>query len=382
MNELALAFSISNLGPKGFQKILNNFGSVKAAWEAKEKELSDIGIKGLTYKKFDAFRKNFDIVQYTIQLKKENVEFISFLDEEYPVALKKLPDPPIGIFCKGNIDLLIGYPRPDRRSKVNNIDSGSEIGMKDEGLLKIAVVGTRKITNYGRSVTENIVTELADSNIVIVSGLALGVDGLAHRTCLKSDGKTIAVLACGVDCCLPSENYSLYLEILKKNGLIISEYPLSCPPNKGTFLSRNRIVAALSDGILVTEAAEDSGSLVTADWGFKLSKKVFAVPGPINAQMSKGSLNLLRQGAVLVQDSNDVLREFSINNFQFSNKNKIKKLKLSKDERKIVELLENESMTIDEIAKKLNIQVRKLYVSISNLELKGIVKNNSGKFSI
>ena len=277
--------------------------------------------------------------------------------------MKKLENPPIGLFAKGNLKLL---------------DSSSSLRMT-----KLAVVGTRKVTSYGREVTELLVSNLVANGECIISGLALGVDGIAHKTCVSNNGKTIAVLACGVDCCVPSENYNLYSNILKNNGLIISEYPLSQPPNKGTFLARNRIIAALSDGVLITEAAEDSGSLVTAEWGLKLSKKVFAVPGPITSRMSEGSLKLLHQGATLVSEVDDVLNEFTRS--ASSGQERIKKFKtlnLTKEERKIVSLLENEPLTIDEIAKKTKLPISKLFASISNLELKGVLKNNGGRIKV
>ncbi len=350
---VALAFSSSNFGPKKFQSILNHFESLEKAWNGTKDEYYELGIKNKGFEAFDAFRKKFNVDRYISTLKKEKVVFIPFLNDKYPVSLKKLENPPIGIYVKGNAKLL-------------------------QEKLSVGVVGTRKITTYGRSVTENIVAELVQNDVCIVSGLALGVDGAAHRTAVANKGKTIAVLACGVDCCRPTENYSLYQEILENNGLIISEYPLSLPPQKGTFLARNRIIAALSDGVLVTEAAEDSGSLVTAEWGFKLSKKVFAVPGPITSRMSDGSLKLLKHGAKLVTNASDIIEEFGIKNNILGIKSKIKSLKLSEEEAKIVSLLENEAMSLDEISKKLSTPISKLFVAISHLEINGIVKNEKG----
>lgn len=351
MDEYSLGFSVSNLGPKSFQKLVNKYSSSKKAWEGNENEFEKLEITGLTFKKFDKFRKEFDVVQYTRLLKKANVKFVSFFDDEYPKNFKKLENPPIGIFCKGNLSLLRhsdspaggeeSNPKILRRAQDDNTEK-----------LKIAVVGTRKITSYGRSVTEAIVSELSNNGVCIVSGLALGVDGLSHKVCLENQGATIAVMPCGVDCCLPSENYSIYSNILKNDGMIISEYPLSQPPNKGTFLARNRLIAALSDGVLVTEAAEDSGSLVTAEWGFRLSKKVFAVPGPINSQMAKGGLKLLKKGAKLVTDGQDILEEFEQNKKAKIKKEKAVYKSLNKEEEKIVSLLENEKMSIDDISKK------------------------------
>lgn len=353
MDKYALAFSVSNLGPKSFQRILNKFEDLNEAWGADKNAYEEIEIKEKTYEKFNSFRKSFDFNEYGKKLKKNQVSFIAFTDTDYPKNLKKLENPPIGLYVKGNRKLLT-----------------------EEFFL--AVVGTRKVTEYGRTVTEVLVKDLVQSGACIVSGLALGIDGIAHATAVKNGGVTIAVLACGVDCCLPSEHYGLYQNILKQNGLIISEYPLSQPPNKGTFLARNRIVAALSQGVLVTEAAFDSGSLVTADWGLKLGKKVFAVPGPINSQMVQGSLKLLKQGAKLVTTSSDILEEFKTK--KLINKTTAQKFgNLNKEEKKIVALLENEEMTLDELATKTKLSVLKIMQIAGSMELRGVVKNSNGK---
>lgn len=363
-DKYALAFSVSNLGPKSYQKLLNKFGTSEKAWNAKELGYKELGITGLTFKKFDEFRCEFNFKEYIGRLRKAKVEFVSFNDKRYPKGLKSIENPPVGLYCKGNLTLL-RHP---------GLDPGSSS-------LRIGVVGTRRITQYGRDVTEMLVSKLVKNDAIIVSGLALGVDAMAHHVALLNHGLAIAVLACGVDCCLPSENYNLYSQILKQNGLVISEYPLSQPPNKGTFLARNRIVAAVSDGVLITEAAEGSGSLVTAEYALKYGKKVFAVPGQINSQMSKGSIGLIKKGGILVQDAQDILSEFGTKNLKNkTSKNQFKNL--SKEEEKIVLLIENEGLTIDEISKASKLPVSKLFVSLSSLELQGIIKNTHGKFTM
>jgi len=356
MDTYSLAFSLSNLGPKSFQKLLRHFGDAKSAWEGSREDYGKIGIRLKTFGVLEKFRESFSIEDYVLGMEKSGVFYISFSDSNYPEKLRKLDSPPIGIFCKGSSDLL-----------------------SEE--LTIAVVGTRKVTNYGRSVTESIVEALVSSGVCIVSGLALGVDGIAHRTAVSNKGSTIAVLGCGVDCCLPSENYGLYSDILKNNGLILSEYPLSCPPNKGTFLARNRIVAALSDGVLITEAAEDSGSLVTAEWGFALQKKVFAVPGPITSRMSEGSLKLLKKGAALVSCGEDVFREFGAHKVKGKSVN-IKLESLSKEEKVIVFILENEPLGIDELSRVSSMSIIVLHRLISSLEIKGVLRSRGGKIEL
>ncbi len=216
MDTFSLCFAVSNLGPKSYQKLIARFGNSEKAWNGSATQYEELGIKKVALSKFENFRKDFDIDKYLTFLEKENVVFVSFFDKTYPKNLKKLHDSPIGLFCKGNVNLL-------------------------KNKFSVGVVGTRKITEYGKSTTQFLVEGLVDRGACIVSGLAIGVDAVSHGTTILNQGSTIAVLACGVDCGNPSENYSLYKDILASNGLIVSEYPLLAHPNKGTFLMRNRI---------------------------------------------------------------------------------------------------------------------------------------------
>ncbi len=360
MDEFSLGFSLfDGIGPKKYLMLIKKFGSAKDAWEKLDhSNVKDAGMSENLFQKFENFRKEFDPNFYLEKLKKTKVTFVSFEDPQYPGQLKDLDAPPIGIFCKGNLDLL---------SSIHNI----------------GVVGARKITSYGKSVTESIVTELVGNYMVIVSGLALGVDATAHKTALANKGSTIAVLGCGVDCVSPSENQDLYEKILDNNGLILSEYSLGMPPSKGSFPARNRIIAALSLGVLITEAAEDSGSLITAGEALKLGRKVFAVPGPITSQMSRGSLKLLKEGAKLVSSGEDILDSFQVKTQKAKGKIERQKLKsLNAEEKKIVELLEIENQDLDALSKQTKIPIYKLLGIVTKLELSGILKNTNGEIGI
>ena len=175
--------------------------------------------------------------------------------------------------------------------------------MQDEFGKTIGVVGSRKPTYYGQEITKKFADDLSLSGLAIVSGLALGIDAISHQSALENSAKTIAVLVCGVDCCTPMSNKNIYDKIISGNGCVISEVPLSYMPGKGLFPSRNRIIAGLSQAVLVTEGAEDSGSLITADFAFKFDRIVFAVPGPINSALSKGTDTLSDTGLSVVSSA-------------------------------------------------------------------------------
>lgn len=353
-----LAFSLApGIGPKRFRLLIEKLGSAQKAWGGNKEEYLASGISYLLYKKFDTFRKSFDIQKYKERLEKEQVEFIAQNAKDNPWRLKNLDGAPIGLFGKGNIFCL----QTDK---------------------SIGVVGTRKVTSYGKTVTESLVSSLVSYGFTIVSGLALGVDSIAHKTAIDCQGPTLAVLGCGVDCCYPLENQKLYDSILSNKGLIVSEYPLGTQPSKGTFPARNRIIAALSIGVLVTEAGADSGSLITADYAIKQNKKIFAVPGPITSRQSDGTSYLIKNGAKLVQNVEDVLEALNLNPEVSGKKPRVRididSLHLSKEEKEILEFLMIEPHHIDDLAKRMNIKVSDLLVTLSDLEVQGLIKNIGG----
>lgn len=365
--DACLLYSLCNgIGPKTFLKLLAYFKSAKNAWESLDQEnFKNAKISENLYKKFDLFRKSFNLQDYLGKLSKAKVKVVGYTDKKYPSLLKELVSPPIVLYCKGDLGLL---------------SSNQNIG----------VVGARKITSYGKDVTEKLVLTLASCKFTIVSGLAFGVDGIAQKTALENHGGTIAVLGCGVDCCTPAENQDLYEKILDSNGLIVSEYPLGMPPSIGTFPARNRIIAGLSLGVLITEAAEDSGSLITAHEAIKLQRPVFAVPGPITSHMSKGTLKLLKEGAKLVSSGEDIVESLQLKIQKSASIYRVGQLKsasqkfkgLNLKERKIVEMVESEAMSLDLLSKLANIPITKLMVMVSSLEMRGIIKNIGGEVSL
>ena len=244
----------------------------------------------------------------------------------------------------------------------------------------LAVVGSRHLTSYGKKITEQFVTEIAASGITIVSGFMYGGDEAAHSATVKIGGKTIAVMPCGIDLIHPEFQEKLYHEILENNGLIISEYEGKFPPALWTYPKRNRIVAGLSKAILVVEAGLNSGTLITAKYAKQYGRKIFAVPGQITSEVSKGTIKLIKEGAQVATEPADILKYYNL----FLAKTNLNKpsLVLSKEEQKIIEQLKREPMEADIIARTLGLSVVKIGATLSLMQLKGFINQESGKYYV
>lgn len=351
-----LAFSaFPGVGPVRFKLLIDYFGSAKKAWEAKTNDLLKIKFGEVLTGKFDAFRKDFSITDYANKLKKEEVNFLILTDEKYPKLLREISDPPFVLYIKG---------KPSANS-----------GDKWDISRSIAVVGTRKITNYGREVTRLIVGELVASGLTIVSGLAIGVDSAAHEAAIEAAGRTIAVLGCGVDCCNPRNNQFLYDKIVAGNGVVVSEMPLGHFALKGLFPARNRIISGLSLGVLVVEGAQDSGALITARNAGEQGREVFAVPGPITSSLSVGPAELIKKGAKLVTRASDILEELNIPTSSRLRGISKKVEDVTPEEEKLLKILENEDRHFDEIVRISAMETSKVGSLLSLMEIKGMVRN-------
>lgn len=351
--EYWLAFSaFPQIGPKKFRLLRDYFGSAKKAWQVKKEKLLEIGLSEKLVLDFEKHRQTFNPSSYFLRLEKLGIKVIISEDKEYPENLKKIDDAPFLIYILGEI-------RPS------------------DGLA-ISVVGTRKITSYGKQVTESLVADLAVSGLTIISGVAYGVDYVAHSTALEVGGRTIGVWAGGLDVGLSGFRQNLVRRILETGqGAIVSEFPLGFHPNRSTFPQRNRIIAGLSLGVLVTEAAEDSGSLITTNFAQKQKRPVFAVPGPITSSLSKGTANLIKKGAKLVYQVGDILEELKL-----AERGKRlaarEVLPESKEEELILNLLKDESKHIDEVARETGMEIAKLSSLLTLMEMKGKIKNLGG----
>jgi len=281
-----------DFGPIAFGQILKRFKSAKAAWQASRSEWQNLGFSQKKLNRFFEFRKTIDLkkditLDHSFLLRlpdfstQYKIKIITWQNKAYPKKLRNIYAPPPLLYCFGNIALL-----------------------KNPA---IAIVGSRKITDYGRKVTEKLTGDIVRQfNLVIISGLAKGVDSVAHKTCLKMNGKTVAVLGSGINVIYPAENKNLYWQIIKSKGLIISEFPPNTTPSAGNFPQRNRIVAGLSQAVIITQAAKKSGSLITARLALEAGIDVFAVPGPIDNHYFEGASWLIKQGANLITSIDDL----------------------------------------------------------------------------
>ncbi len=281
----------------------------------------------------------------------ENIVCVTYYDEQYPYLLKEISSPPLCLYCKGNVQLL--------------------------NTLGIAVVGSRRPTDYGVVVTKQYVKELCEADVTIVSGMASGVDTIAHKQALEHQGKTIAVLAGGFNHIYPASNYSLYKELIK-NNLVVTEHNPNVTPESYYFPIRNRIIAGLSKGVLLTEAGEKSGSLHTFNYATEFNREVFAVPGKINSPMSKGTNSIIQslQGSITLSPE-DILQALNIK----VEKNKTNLgIQLDINSQLVLDYIQTEKKTFQEIADHTKLAVKDLNAILIELEMSGLVAkfaNNS-----
>ena len=276
-----------------------------------------------------------------------NYNFITIKDDVYPECLKEISNPPLKLYYKGNLDLL-----------------------KEERL--IAVVGTRNPSSYGKLCCEYMVKKMSRANITIVSGFAKGIDSIAHKTSLLTDGKTIAVIASGLDIVYPASNLSLYREIEEK-GLILSEYEAGVKPFKSNFPQRNRIIAGLSRGTIVVESKDRGGSLITADLALEFNRDVYAVPGDVFSEYSKGCNNLIRDSrAKSLSNINELLEDYS---WEVEEKNDSNKY--TKNQILILNCLSSEK-NLDNILIETKIEQTEILAELMALEIMGVIKSIAG----
>lgn len=345
--------SLPGFGPVLIKALLNRFGAPKRIFEASARELARVDGIG---ERLAGVIKETDVrgkVNRELQLIEEfNVSIVTIRDQLYPNNLRQIYDSPPLLYVRGNLQ-----PRDN---------------------LAISMVGSRLATHYGRTITESIAGDLARHGVTMVSGMARGIDSAAHRGALSVGGRTIAVLGCGVDIVYPRENRHLFEEIMV-HGAVISEFPMSTPPEGMNFPRRNRIISGLSLGVVIVQASSRSGSLITARLALEQNRDVFAVPGNIGMDGSQGTNRLIKQGAKLVESAEDILEEVLPRFRHQESASKDRDLSLGDEEERVFCLLEDEPVHIDFIIAQTRMSASRVFSILLELELKGLVQQLSGK---
>ncbi|MBU5314216.1 DNA-processing protein DprA [Tissierella carlieri] len=353
--DILIWLSSLGIGNVNIGKIIDHFYDLRDLWELNSNQFSFIkNLNNEVREKLIHNRNNEYIKRLFDNIEKENVHVITIYDENYPTRLRYINDSPRVIYVKGNII--------------------------EEDSVAIAIVGSRKATTYGKWACEKFTKELANLGVTIISGLASGIDTIAHKTALDNGARTIGVLGNGIDIVYPKKNLFLYNDI-EKNGGIVSEFPLGTPPLAFNFPQRNRIISGLSMGVIVVEAQEKSGSLITAHHALEQGKDIFALPGNINSIFSGGTNKLIKDGAKPLLEIDDIIEE--INELQekliLSKKDGLDYSNYSETEIKIIKFLEEGPLHSDNIAYKMGIDIVTLNSILTILELKGSVKELSGR---
>jgi DNA processing protein len=276
---------VKGIGAVRFRGLLESFGDAQTAWQASAEDLRQAGLSQKIVENLLQLRSQVSLDKVWERLQQNQVVVLTWKDDQYPRRLKDIDQPPPVLYLRGSID--------------------------DKDEWAVAVVGTRHVTAYGRQVTDEVSGTLARSGVTVVSGMARGVDTLAHQAALNAGGRTLAVLGCGVDVVYPPENRRLAAQIIE-HGALISDYPLGAAPESQNFPPRNRIISGLSQAVIVVEAGVTSGSLITASFAAEQGRDVFAVPGSILAPQCQGTNRLIRDGAAPLISPQDVLEALNL----------------------------------------------------------------------
>ena len=351
-----LAFaSIEKIGSVFIKTLYEHFGSIKSAWCAGADDL--FKIENLTKRQINDFlseRSKINPDDCLNYIKEKNIKFLTYTDEKFPYLLKQIPAAPMTLFYKGDLS----------RCNFNRT---------------LSVVGSRKASENAKIVLSKIISEFKDTELCIVSGLAVGIDTCAHKAAIKNNLSTIGVIASGFDYVYPSQNRDLYKKIEEENGVIFSEYWPSFQPLSWRFPHRNRIVTGLSKGTLVAEAAIKSGALISANFCLEQNRELMCMPGLLTNPNTEGIYKLIKNGAAVVTRAQDILDalDWQLETSNVS-ENSVEKLDLEIDEKPVFEYIATHSPTADELCVKLGIDFSDLTMTLVNLELKGYIKQIDG----
>jgi DNA processing protein len=332
--------------------LLDYFGDASTAWGAMLSDLKSAGLEPRVAEALLTARRTTDPDREMARVHEAGAHVLTWESENYPERLREVDDAPPVLYVLG------------------------EVAPQDS--FAVAIVGTRRITPYGRAATAQLASELAQAGVTVVSGLARGVDTVAHSTSIESGGRTLAVLGSGVDIIYPPENKTLARRLVDEGaGAIISEYPLGTLPEPTNFPPRNRIISGLSLGVLVVEAGEKSGALITVSFALEQNRDVFAIPGPITSRMSDGPNRLLKRGASCVTCAQDILDELQIGMVS-EHVEAVRSLPTDPTERMLLEYLQASSQHIDELTNLSGLPASTVSAVLTMMELKGMVRHLGG----
>ncbi len=345
-----LGFSlVPEIGPKRLAHLLNWFGNLPAAWTASEAQLKQCGLDPQPTANLVATRTQIDLEAELTKVERTGAWLVTLADHRYPSLLSQLPDAPTVLYVRGTLT-----PEDNRA---------------------LSIVGTRKATTYGRDVAYDLAKQLAHNGVTVVSGLAHGIDTAAHRGAIDGDGRTIAVLGCGIDRIYPADNRELAHEI-SRQGAIISEFPLGTPPEGRNFPRRNRVISGTALGVLVVEADLGSGALITAEMALDQGREVFAIPGNIYNHTSRGTNRLIQDGAKLVMSVSDILDELDIK-YQAVQTQAIAEhiIPANETEARLLDQLSADPLHVDDIARLCGLPIATVTSTLTVLELKGLARS-------
>lgn len=346
-----LGFSlIPTIGPKRITNLRRHFGSLDAAWRASERQLRQAGLEPQPLQNLIGLRSSIDPDAEVARVQRVGAEFITLEDPAYPRMLREVPDAPAVLYVRGTLT-----PADERA---------------------LSIVGTRKATNYGRDAAHHLARELAHTGVTVISGLALGIDTAAHQGALEGGGRTIAVLGCGIDRIYPRENHQLAREIVA-NGALISEFPIGTAPEARNFPRRNRVISGLALGILVVEAPQNSGALITAAMAAEQGRDVFALPGNIFNPNSHGPNALIQDGAKLVMHVGDILTELDISHNNIQTQHITQHIQPDNEiEAALLQHLGADPIHIDDLARLSGLPIATITSTLTILELKGLARTD------
>lgn len=344
---------VASVSRKKKRRLRTTYGSAKKIYNIIEERGEDFFPNSLIkdIKRLKQAKKGWDLDGKYEEARQREIWFVGEWERGFPARLAEIPDPPYALFVKGNLP--------------------------DESCMSASIVGSRECTPYGELQTLKFAKTLAGCGVQIISGMAKGIDGHAHRGALQGNGKTFAVLGCGVDVCYPREHIGLYADILEHEGGILSEYPPGTTPEGWNFPQRNRLISGLGDFLLVMEAKEKSGSLITVDLALEQGKDIYALPGPVSSPLSKGCNRLIHQGAEILLGQKELCENLEIQEEKEGQTRKSEEKILDKTENMVYSRFGFDPKSLEELAEQMGLSVQVILPKLIALELKGKIREIS-----